>query len=132
MHENETVSSLVNRSTSLETQLLQVQAYVPEDDLIAVLLKSLPTPFHQIVTRLKEKDPLPTLESTINSLQEEERVQSGSSQLSEQVYTPALVVQQNTRSFSNNNFKGSKGRYVVVEYSISNDANSQYLSETKL
>lgn len=72
MHENETLSSVVNRLKSICTQLSYIQCNIDEDDKIAILLKSLPIQYEHIVTVLKEKEPIPSLESIINSLQEEE------------------------------------------------------------
>ena len=73
MHENEGLSSLINRLKSICTQLSYIECNIEEDDKIAVLLKSLPLQYDNIVTVLKEKEPIPSLESIINSLQEEER-----------------------------------------------------------
>lgn len=73
MEPNENVSSLINRLKSLMTQLTYVKAPVDEEDAIAILLKSMPSNFDQIVTVLKEKEPIPSMESVINSLQEEEK-----------------------------------------------------------
>ena len=72
MHENESLSSLVNRLKSICTQLSYIECNIDKDDKIAVLLKSLPMQFENIVTVLKEKEPIPSLESIIHSLQEED------------------------------------------------------------
>lgn len=72
MQENETLSSVVNRLKSICTQLAHIQCNIDEDDKIAILLKSLPITYEHIVTVLKEKEPIPSLESIIHSLQEEE------------------------------------------------------------
>ena len=72
MHDNETLSSVVNRLKSICTQLTYIQCNIDEDDKIAILLKSLPITYEHIVTVLKEKEPVPSLESIIHSLQEEE------------------------------------------------------------
>ena len=59
---------------SICPQLVQVQAPTDEDDQVAVLLKTLTnTAYANIVTILKEKDPIPKLVDVINSLQDEER-----------------------------------------------------------
>ncbi|KAI5061584.1 hypothetical protein GOP47_0024089, partial [Adiantum capillus-veneris] len=71
MYENETLSSLVNRLKSLCTQLSYIECHIDDDDKVAVLLKALPSTYDNIVTVLKEKEPIPTLESVINSLQED-------------------------------------------------------------
>lgn len=70
---NESVAMVINRLKSLMTQLAYVQAPVPDEDAVAILLKAMAPEFDQIVTVLKEKEPIPSLESVINSLQEEER-----------------------------------------------------------
>ena len=70
MHEKESLSSLVNRLV-ICSQLTYIESPVEEEDKIAVLLKDLPKEYNQIVTILKEKEPIPSLESVINSLQEE-------------------------------------------------------------
>ena len=69
MHEGEGLSSLINRLKSICTQLSYIECNIEEDDKIAVLLKSLPLQYDNIVTVLKEKEPIPSLESIINSLQ---------------------------------------------------------------
>lgn len=58
---------------SICSQLTHIECHAEEEDKIVVLLKSLPKEYKQIVTVLKEKDPIPSLESVINSLQEEEK-----------------------------------------------------------
>ena len=73
MHEKESLSSLVNRLMSICSQLTYIESPVEEEDKIAVLLKALPKEYNQIVTVLKEKEPIPSLESVINSLQEEDK-----------------------------------------------------------
>ena len=73
MGQDEDLSSLINRLKSICTQLVYIQSPVEEEDQIAVLLKALPQEYDQIVTVLKEKDPIPSLESVINSLQEEDK-----------------------------------------------------------
>ena len=55
------------------TQLTYVKAPIDEEDAIAILLKAMPQEYHQILTMLKEKEPILSLESIINSLQEEEK-----------------------------------------------------------
>ena len=44
-----------------------------EEDKVSILLKAQFTPCHHLVTSLKEKTPIPTLEDVINSIQEEEK-----------------------------------------------------------
>lgn len=73
MQEGEGLSSLVNRLKSICTQLSYIECNIEEEDKIAVLLKSLPLSYDNIVTVLKEKEPIPSLESIVNSLQEEEK-----------------------------------------------------------
>lgn len=73
MQEGESLSSLVNRLKSICTQLSYIECNIEEEDKIAVLLKSLPLPYDNIVTVLKEKEPIPSLESIVNSLQEQEK-----------------------------------------------------------
>ena len=68
MHEKETLSSLINRLMSVCSQLLYIECHVDEEDKIAVILKALSTKYNQIIMVLKEKDPIPYLESIINSL----------------------------------------------------------------
>ena len=52
------------------TLLSYIECHVEEEDKIAVLLKTLPKDFDQIVTVLKENESTSSLESVINSLQE--------------------------------------------------------------
>ena len=73
MQENEGLSSLVNRLKSICTQLTYIECNIEDEDKIAVLLKSLPLHYDNIITVLKEKEPISSLESIVNSLQEEER-----------------------------------------------------------
>ena len=73
LNDNEDLSSLVNRLKSMCTQLVYLNAPMEEEDKVAILLKSLPPSYHHLVTVLKEKDPLPTLEDSVNSLQAEEK-----------------------------------------------------------
>lgn len=80
MQNGEDLASLVNRLKSLTTQLVYVQAPIEEEDQIAILLKALPDTYENIVTVLKEKEPIPSLEDIINSLQEYERKRNGSKQ----------------------------------------------------
>ena len=51
----------MNRLMSTCTQLRYIQINVEEEDKIAVLLKALPKEYIQIVTILKEKEPIPSL-----------------------------------------------------------------------
>ena len=74
MQPNEDIACLVNKLKSIATQLSYVKSNIDEEDLVAILLKAVPEdPFEQIVTVLKEKDPSPSLEDVINSLQDHER-----------------------------------------------------------
>ena len=68
MESSEDISSLINRLKNICTQLVYIQSPVDKEDQLAVLLKALPKEFDQIVTVLKEREPIPTLESVINSL----------------------------------------------------------------
>ena len=79
MGEGEDLASLINRLKSLNTQLVYVGAPIDEEDRVAILLKALPQEYNQIVTVLKEKDPIPSLNDVINSLQEEEKKIKGTS-----------------------------------------------------
>lgn len=76
MQHNETLSSLINRLKSICTQLSYVECIIDEEDKIALLLKALPIEYDNIVTVLKEKEPIPSLESIIHSLQEEDHKHS--------------------------------------------------------
>ena len=69
----EDLSSLINRLKSICTQLLYIDVKVDEEDKVAILLKALLKEYDNIVTILKEKDPIPDLEDVMNSLQEEEK-----------------------------------------------------------
>ena len=69
----EDLSSLINRLKSICTQLLYIDVKVDEEDKVDILLKALSKEYDNIVTILKEKDPIPNLEDVINSLQEEEK-----------------------------------------------------------
>ena len=73
MHDDETLSSLVNRLKSICTQLSYIGCNIENDNKIAILLKSLPKLYDNIVMVLKEKEPKPSLESIIKSLYEEEK-----------------------------------------------------------
>ena len=73
MQNNESLSSLVNRLKSICTQLSYIECNIEEEDKIAVLLKSLPLHYDNIVTVLKEKEPIPSLESIVHSLQKDEK-----------------------------------------------------------
>ena len=73
MHEQKTLSSLVNRLKSICTQLSYIGCNIEYDDKIAILLKSLPKMHDQIVTLLKEKELELSLESIINSFYEQEK-----------------------------------------------------------
>ena len=73
LNDNEDLSSLVNRLKSMCTQLVYLNAPMEEEDKVAILLKSLPPSYHHLVTVLKEKDPPPTLEDVVNSLQAKEK-----------------------------------------------------------
>ena len=72
MHDGEPLSSLVNRLKSICTQLNNVDYNIVKEDKIALLLKSLPIEYDNIVTMLKEKEPIPSLDSIIHSLQEKD------------------------------------------------------------
>lgn len=99
MHDNETLSSIVNRLKSICTQLAYIQCNIDEDDKIAILLKSLPIQFEHIVTVLKEKEPIPSLESIIHSLQEEE---------SKHTHTNEAPISQALYVSNSKNFKACK------------------------
>ena len=71
--EQEAISSLINRLKSIITQLAYIQVKVDEEDKVAILLSALPDDYSQLVTVLKEKEPVPTLEEVINSIQEESK-----------------------------------------------------------
>ena len=86
MEDNEDLASLINRLKSISTQLVYIQAPVPDEDKIAVLLKALPSSYSQIVTVLKETEPIPSLESVINSLQEEEKKVGSNKQPTQAAY----------------------------------------------
>ena len=73
----EDLSSLINRLKSIITQLTYIECQVEEEDKVVVLLKALPPSFDNIVTILKEKEPIPSLEDVTNSLQAEEKKQNG-------------------------------------------------------
>lgn len=68
----DSIASHVNQMRSLMTQLASVKSPVTEDDAMAVLLKSMPEEYDNLVTTLKNL-PNPTLEGMISALQEEER-----------------------------------------------------------
>ena len=73
MNEGEDIGSLVNRLRSMVTQLTYLDAQVPEEDKVAVLLGALPSSYDHIVTILEEKEPTPSLEDIVSSLQKEEK-----------------------------------------------------------
>ena len=95
MHDNESLSSLVNRLKSICTQLSYIECNIEEEDKIAVLLKSLPLHYDNIVTVLKEKEPIPSLESIVNSLQEQEKKHTHK----EENVSQALYVSSTNKSF---------------------------------
>ena len=72
MHEKETLSSLINRLMSVCSKTPYIECHVNEEDKIAVILKVVLMEYNQIVMVLKEKEPIPSLESIINSLKEED------------------------------------------------------------
>ena len=92
MHDNETLSSVVNRLKSICTQLSHIECNIDEDDKIAILLKSLPMQYENIVTVLKEKEPIPSLESIIHSLQEEENKHNHTHNTNEVPNSQALFI----------------------------------------
>ena len=63
MHENETLSSVVNRLKRICTQLAHIECNIDKYDKIAILQKSLPMQFENIVIVLKKKEPIPSLET---------------------------------------------------------------------
>lgn len=97
MEDNEDLASLINRLKSISTQLVYIQAPVPDEDKIAVLLKALPSSYSQIVTVLKEKEPIPSLERVINSLQEEEKKVGPNKQPNQAAY----VISKSTKKCDN-------------------------------
>ena len=68
MNEREDIASLVNRLRSMVTQLTYLDAQVPKEDKVVVLLGALPTSYDHIVAILEEKDPTPSLEDIVSSL----------------------------------------------------------------
>lgn len=58
---------------SICSQLSYIECNIEEEDKIAVLLKALPQDYKEIVTVLKEKEPIPSFESVVNSLHEEDK-----------------------------------------------------------
>ena len=92
MHENENLSSVVNRLKIICTQLSHIECNIDEDDKIVVLLKSLPMQYENIVTVLKEKKPIHSLESIIHSLQEEENKHNHTQAPNEVPHFQALYV----------------------------------------
>ena len=71
--EKEDIASLLNRLKSIITQLIYVRVQVNEEDKVAILLSALPDDYSQLVTILKEKEPVPQLEEVINSIQDESK-----------------------------------------------------------
>ncbi|KAI5081511.1 hypothetical protein GOP47_0004694, partial [Adiantum capillus-veneris] len=77
----EDMSSLVSRLKSICSQLTYIKCPIDNEYQIVVLLKVVPdADVGQIVTMLKEKDPIPKIEDVINSLQEHEKKLKGSQQ----------------------------------------------------
>ena len=72
MHDGEPLLSLINHLKSICTQPNNVDCNIDKEDKIALLLKSLPIEYDNIITVLKEKEPIPSLDSIIHSLQEED------------------------------------------------------------
>ena len=83
---NEELSSLINRLKSICTQLVYIESPFEDEDKVAVLLKALPPPYNQIVTVLKEKEHVPSLESAINSLLEERKKLGTTSKFDNQAF----------------------------------------------
>lgn len=92
MHENETLSSVVNRLKSICTQLTYIGCNIDEDDKIAILLKAMPMQYENIVTVLKEKEPIPSLESIVHSLQEEENKHTHTTHTTHEAHTSQALV----------------------------------------
>ena len=70
MNEGEDIASLVNRLRSMVTQLTYLEA---QEDKVAVIIGALPPSYDHIVTILEEKEPTPSLEDIVSSLQKEEK-----------------------------------------------------------
>ena len=99
MHENENLSSVVNRLKSICTQLSHIECNIDEDDKIAIILKSLPMQYENIVTVLKEKEPIPSLESIIHSLQEEENKHNHTQATNEVPGSQALFISTTSKPY---------------------------------
>ncbi|KAH7437110.1 hypothetical protein KP509_05G056600 [Ceratopteris richardii] len=66
-------SQLLERILNICTQLASIGCNVEEEDKVAILLKALPSKYNHLVLVLKEKEPSPSLENVIHSLQEEDK-----------------------------------------------------------
>ena len=73
MHDEETLSKVVNCLKSICSQFSYIGCNIKNDDKIAVLVKSLPKIYDQLVTALKEKEPKMYLEIILNFLYKEEK-----------------------------------------------------------
>ena len=92
---NEDLAGLINRLKSIVTQLVYIDCQVDEEDKVAVLLKALPASYDNIVTMLKEKEPIPSLQDVINSLQVEEKKQGSTFKV--EGHSQALVLASSNR-----------------------------------
>ena len=94
MHEKQTLSSLINTLMSVCSQLSYIECHVDEEDKIVVVFKALPMEYNQIVMVLKEKESIPSSESIISSLQEEDK------KISKEVSTSSAYVITIAKTFS--------------------------------
>lgn len=99
MEPGEDLPSLVNRLKSICTQLAYIKSPVDNEDQVAVLLKAVPDEeYGQIVTVLKEKEPIPNLEDVINSLQQHEKKIKVTKNESSGVNGAFIVTSKNNRN----------------------------------